>query len=196
MIKKYFNLVLPALFLCFQFSYTQYKNEREFRIRKSQFPSAAISIIEDNVVGIKRLKFYKETDSNKVSFEAKLKMDKLWYSLEFNKEGVLKNIEILINSTDIPNDTYSKIESYLNNDFLKYRIKSLRQQYPSNNNTLEETFKNAFQNLILPSNIYEIVVVDKKEGRNVDYKIQFDAEGNFKKIRTALPPNYDHVLYE
>ena len=84
------------MFLCFQFSYTQYKNEREFRIRKSQFPSAAISIIEDNVVGIKRLKFYKETDSNKVSFEAKLKMDKLWYSLEFNKEGVSKNIEILI----------------------------------------------------------------------------------------------------
>ena len=170
---------MPALFLCFQFSYTQYKNEREFRIRKSQFPSAAISTIEDNVVGIKRLKFYKETDSNKVSFEAKLKKDKLWYSLEFNKEGVLKNIEILINSTDIPNDTYSKIESYLNNNFLKYKVKSLRQQYPSNNSTLEETFKNAFQNLILPSNIYEIVVVGKKEGGNVDYKIQFDAEGNF-----------------
>jgi len=193
--KKYVYLILISVFSCCQLSFAQKTYEREFRIRKSQFPSAAHTLIENNIEGVKRLKFYQETDSNKVSFKAKLKKDKLWYNLDFDKEGVLKKIEILINSTDIPNDTYLKIESYVNNNFSKYRIKKLHQQYYSNNDTLEETFKKAFQNLILSSNMYEIVIAGKKERGYLDYEIQFDADGNFKKIRTALPSNYDHVLY-
>lgn len=193
--KKYVYLILISVFSCCQLSFAQKTYEREFRIRKSQFPSAAHTLIENNIEGVKRLKFYQETDSNKVSFKAKLKKDKLWYNLDFDKEGVLEKIEILINSTDIPNDTYLNIENYLNNNFYKYRIKKLQQQYYSNNDTLEETFKKAFQNLILSSNMYEIVIAGKKERGYLDYEIQFDADGNFKKIRTALPSNYDHVLY-
>tara|TARA_R110002167_G_scaffold10645_1_gene48257 strand:- start:157 stop:690 length:534 start_codon:yes stop_codon:yes gene_type:complete len=176
-------------------SFAQYTYEREFRIRKSQFPSAAHVVIDDYVEGAKRLKFYQETDSNKVSFKAKLKKDKLWYSIEFDKEGALEKIEILINTTDIPNDTYSNIEKYLNNNFYKYRINKLQQQYYLNSDTLEETFKNAFQNLILSSNMYEIVIAGKKEKGYLDYEIQFDADGNFKKKRKVLPSNYDHILY-
>lgn len=193
--KIYVNLILVSVFACGHLSFAQSTYEREFRIIKSQFPSAAHAIIVDNIIGAKRLKFYQETDSNKVSFRAKLKKDKLWYSIEFDKEGSLEKIEILINSTDIPNDTYSNIEQYLNNNFSKYRIRNLQQQYYSNDNTIEEIFKNAFQNLILPSILYEIDVVGKKEKRNLDYEIQFDADGNFRKMRSALPSNYDHVLY-
>jgi hypothetical protein len=193
--KIYVYLFLVSVFACCQLSFAQYTYEREFRIRKSQFPSAAHVVIDDYVEGAKRLKFYQETDSNKVSFKAKLKKDKLWYSIEFYKEGALEKIEILINTTDIPNDTYSSIEKYLNNNFYKYRIKKLKQQYYLNSDTLEETFKNAFQNLILSSNMYEIVIAGKKEKGYLDYEIQFDADGNFKKKRKVLPSNYDHILY-
>ncbi len=193
--KIYVNLILVSVFACCQLSFAQSTHEREFRIRKSQFPSAAHVVIDDYVDGAKRLKFYQETDSNKVNFKAKLKKDKLWYSIEFNKDGALETIEILINSTDIPNDTYSNIVSYLNNKFTKYRIKRLKQQYSSKNETIEEIFRNAFQNLIQPSINYEIDVVGKIEKGNLDYEVQFDADGNFKKMRTTLPSNYDHVLY-
>tara|TARA_R110000744_G_scaffold153298_4_gene267698 strand:+ start:1179 stop:1790 length:612 start_codon:yes stop_codon:yes gene_type:complete len=193
--KIYVNLIFVSVFACCQLSSAQNKYEREFRIRKSQFPSAAHAIIDDNIVNAKRLKFYQENDSNKVSFRAKLKKDKLWYNIEFDKEGTLEKIEILINSTDIPNDTYSNIEHYLNTIFSNYRIIKLKQQYYSNNDTIEEIFKNAFQNLILPSIQYAIDVVGKKEKGNLDYEVQFDADGNFKKMRTTLPSNYDHVLY-
>ena len=189
------KIILAGFLFCFQLAHSQYKYEREHRILKSQFPTAAISTIEENITDFKRIKFYKETDSIKISYEAKLKKDKLWYSIEFNEDGALEDIEILIKSTDIPNDTYSNIESSLNNNFSKYRIKRLQQQYSSTNDSLEKTFKNAFQNLILPSNNYELVVVGRKEGGYLDYEILFDADGNFKQIRTSLPPNYDHVLY-
>jgi hypothetical protein len=193
--KIYVYLILVSVFACCQLSFAQKTYEREFRIRKSQFPSAAHTVIKDNIEGVKRLNFYQETDSNKVNFNAKLKKDKLWYNLEFDKEGALEKIEIFINSTDIPNDTYLNIENYLNNNFSKYRIKKLLQQYYSNSDTLEETIKNAFQNLILSSNMYEIAIAGKKDNGYLDYEIQFDADGNFKKMRTALPSNYDHVLY-
>ncbi|SFR53849.1 hypothetical protein [Maribacter stanieri] len=189
------KIILASFFFCFQLAHSQYKYEKEHRILKSQFPTEAIAIIEENITDYKRIKFYKETDSIKISYEAKLKKDKLWYSIEFNEYGKLEDIEILIKSTDVPNDTYSNIESYLNNNFTKYRIKRLQQQYPSTNDSFDEIFKNAFQNLILPSNNYEIVVVGRKEKGYLDYEILFDADGNFKQIRTSLPPNYDHVLY-
>ena len=189
------KIILASFLFCFQLAHSQYKYEKEHRILKSQFPTEAIAIIEENITDYKRIKFYKETDSIKISYEAKLKKDKLWYSIEFNEYGKLEDIEILIKSTDIPNDTYSNIERYLNKNFTKYRIKRLQQQYPSTNDSLDEIFKNAFQNLILPSNNYEFVVVGRKEKGYLDYEILFDADGNFKQIRTSLPPNYDHVLY-
>ncbi|WP_282178571.1 hypothetical protein [Maribacter stanieri] len=189
------KIILASFLFCFQLAHSQYKYEKEHRILKSQFPTEAIAIIEEHITDYKRIKFYKETDSIKISYEAKLKKDKLWYSIEFNEDGKLEDIEILIKSTDIPNDTYSNIEHYLNNNFTKYRIKRLQQQYPSTNDSLDEIFKNAFQNLILPSNNYEFVVVGRKEKGYLDYEILFDADGNFKQIRTSLPPNYDHVLY-
>lgn len=189
------KITITAFLFYFQFGHSQYKYEREHRILKSQFPALAIANIEENITDFKRIKFYKETDSTKISYEAKLKKDKLWYSIEFNEEGKLEDIEILIKSTDVPNDTYAKISDYLNNNFSKYKIKRLQQQYSSNNEAVKDIFKNAFQNLILPSNNYEIVVVGKKDKGYLDYEILFDADGNFKKIRTSLPPNYDHVLY-
>ncbi|WP_419212852.1 hypothetical protein ACNR9Q_01680 [Maribacter sp. X9] len=192
---------IPLLFiivfigLCGPYCNAQNKYEREYRIRKSQFPEKALSLIEDRIAEAKRVKFYKETDSAKISFEAKLKKDRLWYSIEFDRHGVLEDIEILIRPADVPNDTYATIERYLQDNFSRYRIKRLQQQYPAQTGNLQTTIKNAFQNLILPSNNYELIVAGKKEKNYMDYEILFDADGNFKNIRTSLPPNYDHVLY-
>ncbi|WP_257212833.1 hypothetical protein [Maribacter sp. 4U21] len=174
---------------------SQDKYEREFRIRKSQFPIAALDMMESELQEVKRLKFYKETDSAKTSFEAKFKKDRLWYSVEFDEKGHLEDIEVLIKEVDIPSDALAKMITYFESQFSKYRIKRIQQQYPANQEQLKETFRNAFQNLLLPSLNYELIVAGKVDKNYFDYEILFDAEGNFKKIRKSLPPNYDHVLY-
>ncbi len=195
--KTRLSIVLFLFFVFFSFCGTaQNKYEREYRIKKSQFPQEAIKLISDKIDGVKRLKFYKETDSAKISFEAKFKKDRLWYSVEFDETGKLEDVEILVKEIDLPSATYEAILSYLGKSFSKYRIKKIQQQYPTTENEeLDKTIENAFQNLILPSINYEFIIGGKKDREYFDYEILFDSEGNFVRIRKSLPPNYDHVLY-
>jgi len=196
MIKKSASIFI-ILFLCFAWCVSaQNKYEREYRIRKVQFPEKALGYIENKLVGAKRIRFYKETDSAKVSYEAKFKKNRLWYSIEFDKMGALEDIEILIKSIDIPNETFKTINNYLSDHFTTFRIRKIQQQYPvTNQETAEETVKNAFQNLMLPYINYELIISGKKESDFNQYEVLFDATGNFKSLRKSLPPNYDHVLY-
>jgi len=174
----------------------QDKYEREFRIRKDQFPAVAHNLIQEHIRDAKRLRFYKEMDSAKTSFEAKFKKDRLWYSVEFDEEGNLEDIEVLIKPVDVPTDTFAKIEQYLKGAFSKHKIIRLQQQYLATpKEPVEKTLKDAFQNLMLPSINYELMVSGKKDHSYVQFEILFDAQGNFVMQRQSLPPNYDHVLY-
>lgn len=173
----------------------QNKYEREYRIKKSQFPEKALGYIDEKLQDARRIRFYKETDGTNTNYEAKFKKDRLKYSVEFSEDGVLEDIELLIEPIDIPDDTFSKMSGYLGEDFLKYRIRKIQQQYPIGENNTETVVKNAFQNLMLPYIKYEIIVSGKKERGFARYEILFDADGNFENLRKSLPPNYDHILY-
>lgn len=191
------NIILCAFLLfCGCFSFAQYKYEREYRIRKVQFPEKALGYIQEKLTEAKRIRFYKETDSTKISYEAKFKKDRLWYSIEFDEQGGLEDIEIIIKPLDIPDEALGRIQEYLSQNFKKYRIRKIQQQYPfSEGEEPETTIKNAFQNLMLPSINYELIVAGKKEKNFEQFEALFDAEGSFRSMRKSLPPNYDHVLY-
>ena len=193
--KKSMLFFLAILFFGF-LSFSQNNYERAYRIRKSQFPEKALSYISEKLVDTKRIRFYKETASSKTSFEAKFKKDRLWYGMAFDKEGVLEDIGVLIKPVDIPDESYSKIESYLEGQFSKYSVRRIQQHYPITDvSSAEKTMKNAFQNLMIPDMFYGLFVKGKKNETRTDYEISFDTEGNFIAIREALPANYDRVLY-
>lgn len=172
----------------------QEKQEHEYRIQKAAFPTKAFEVIEGKLEGAKRVKYYKEMDSAKISYEVKFKKNRLWYSVEFTEEGALEDIEIAIKEADIPNDSYATIRTYLKENFTSYRIQKIQQQYIKES-TVEQTLKHAFQNLMIPSLNYELIIDGKKDKAYQKFEILFDAEGKFKKSRKSLPPNYDHVLY-
>jgi len=191
---KYFPLLI--LIICANSIFAQYKYEQEHRIKKEQFPTKAQEILDQHLENVKRLKFYKETDSVKISYEAKFKKDKLWYSMEFDASGNLEDIEIIIKPVDIPSDVLTNISTYFNKTYEKHRIKKIQQHYPtSETESSKQTIRNAFQNLLLPTIRYEIVVAGKKDNNYLEYEILFDAQGSFKNSTQRLAPNYDHVLY-
>ncbi|WP_299158471.1 hypothetical protein [uncultured Eudoraea sp.] len=190
---------LPVLVLVlFQFSMvnSQVKVEREHRIKKNQFPETAHEFIQEKLKEAKKIRFYKETDTTKISYETKFKKDKLYYSIEFDESGKLEDIEISIKEVDVPEVSWSKITKFLNEKFTKFKIRKIQQQYPiTSDETAETTLNNAFQNLLIPSLNYELMVRGKIQDVHSDFEILFGAEGDFIKMKESLPANYDHVLY-
>lgn len=179
-----------------QTSIAQGKYERESRIDREEFPNKSYSLIQDYLKDAKRIRFYQETDSNKKSYEAKFKKGRLHYSVEFDKEGDLEDVEFKIKEKDIPNDTWSTIQYYLNDNYNKHRIKKMQQQYPvQKEESIEKTLHNAFQNLILPVVNYELVFSAKENNGFQEYEALFNYEGQLIRIRKFFLPSYDHVLY-
>lgn len=195
--NKYRFLLLGVIVLLqFSAGFCQVKVEREHRIKKNQFPETAHDFIKEKLKDAKNIRFYKETDTTKITYEAKFKKDRLHYSVEFDESGKLEDIEILIKEVDVPEDSWSNITKFLEEKFNKHKIRKIQQQYPiTSAETAETTLNNAFQNLLIPSLNYELMVRGKTKGNHADFEILFGAEGGFIKMRESLPANYDHVLY-
>ena len=193
---KYRNSILIFLLFLSIACFAQYELEREHRILESQFPNKALIFVKEKAVSAKRLRYYKEIDSTQKTYSAKFKKDRLYYRMDFDEKGNLKDIGFIVKKIDIPEDSYSNIQLYLTHHIQQSKIKKILQLYSINDNkNPRETLKNTFQNLLLPSNLYKLTVIGKNEGKRQEYNITFDAEGTFKQMSLSLPSNYDHVLY-
>ena len=169
--------------------------EREHRIRKSQFPPVNIDLMSlDSKTN--KIRYYKEVDSLETTYILKFKMARLNYSLSFDDNGKLNISGFRVNEIDIPEETFQKIKAYLSDSYEKSRIKRIFQQYPANNPENDESaLKNTFQNLLLPSNVYKLIVIGKNDKKKNEYDLWFSADGNLIRKRKALPMNHDRILY-
>jgi len=179
-----------------QITSAQHKYERESKIDKADFPNRAYLLIVDYLKDAKRVRFYQETDSTKKSYEAKFKKGRLHYSVEFDEQGRLEDVEFKIKERDIPNDAWGTIQFYLDEKHGKHRVKKIQQQYPlPDKKSVEKTLHNAFQNLILPEVNYELIFSTKEKNGFQEYEGLFDSQGHLIRLRKVFPPSYDHVLY-
>ena len=192
--KHFFKSLVILSLLC-SVSDAQEVNEREHRIKKSQFPIVEQAFLSGRE-GVKQVRFYKEVDHSRPVYIMKFKQDKLRYFMSLDPEGTLQNMGFRIEEIDFPSDSYANIHAYLSANFSKFNIRRMFQEYPvANNNDSEKTVENAFQNMLLPDNKYRLIILAKKEEKRASYELYFDAGGNFEKIRQLLPANYDHILY-
>lgn len=191
--SKFLVIWLFALVPCIVSAQNKY--EQELRIEKSAFPAKALELVSPYLEDVKRVRFYHEVDSIKKSYEVKFKKDRLRYSIEFDQEGYLEDVEFLIKEVDIPEESWTQIENYLKNNFQKFRIKKIQQQYPVGKNTPETTLKQAFQNLILEYINYELIFTSKGKKGYRTYEALFSSAGKLLKLRESLPVSYDHILY-
>ncbi|MEX0316258.1 MAG: hypothetical protein AB3N18_18905 [Allomuricauda sp.] len=173
----------------------QNKYEQEYRVSESEFPSIALKMISPYLNDAKRIRFYQEIDSVKKSFEVKFKKGKLRYSVEFDEQGQLEDVEFLITPDDIPEESWSQINSHLKSNFQKARIKKIQQQYPVGNSDSKKVLKEAFQNLILEYINYELIFTTKEDKGFQTYEGLFNASGKLIRLRKSFSPKYDHLLY-
>lgn len=174
----------------------QTKNEKEERIGIDKFPKESIMIIQNLPNNCKMLKFYKETDNDRQSFEAKFKYKKKRYSLEFNKEGKVEDIEVQIKFRTIDNKAKLAIRQYLENNFKRHKVVKVQRQYVLDKNINPNTeIKNILEDnsAILPN--YEIIAEVKTESTRDLREFLFSHSGKLLNVRIVNPSSYEHVLY-
>lgn len=189
--KRHIFLLLIITTFC----YGQKKQEQEFRIDRHLLPGTIMPLLSEYLKDVKRLRFYKELDGEKSSYEVKFKKDKLLYSIEFDQNGQLEDVEFIIKEIDIPAEALKNIVTYLNVNHQKNRIKKIQQQHINYDNP-RQTLKEALQNLILPEIRYELIISAKDEKGFGEYELTFDADGKHLLTRKSIKTKYDHVLFQ
>ncbi len=178
------------------FSFSQAKNEREERIPASEFPSEAknhFNIISDDV---KYLKYYKETDGDKQSFEVKFKYKKEHYSVEFDTLGKLEDIEIVIKKKHLPNTIKASIFKYFADSFSKVSIVKVQKQYVNTTTKSDKQFiRNILEQPYNKHTHFEIIAEIKTSKKRELREFTFNRNGVFEKSRKVTSSSYEHALY-
>ncbi|WP_340199696.1 hypothetical protein [Ascidiimonas sp. W6] len=174
----------------------QKKYEKESRISKKEFPTDAENLLQKYLHDAKRIRFYKETDSSKTSYEAKFKKHGKKYSVEFDINGILEDIEVEMNFNELPDKVQETISSYLKQNTKKYTIKKLQKQYYYKKDTdliylTEIAFNNGNSDFIN----YEIVIWRFQEKESGMAELTFNKNGEFLTERPFAQASYDHILY-
>jgi len=192
---KYKELFFLA-FILFQFSWGQDKMEMERRITADEFPQQARLEIDPYLEDARAIKYYQESDGTKFSFEIKLKKGKLRYSIEFDPDGLLEDVEIGIKEIDIPSSSLAAIRKNLSKRFSRFKIRKIQQQYVHTaDKNVSQTLQEAFQNLLLPEIRYELIVGGKEGNVFQSYEMLYDAQGNFLSKRIVRSSDKRYVLY-
>lgn len=191
---KRFSLI--TLIFCCTISFSQSKNEKEERIDASQFPEVASSYFNAISNQVNYLKFYKETDGNKYSFEVKFKLNKLHYSVEFDTIGNLEDIEIIIKEKHISKLTFKNIKSFFNTTFDKVRIIKIQEQYVNNSEKNDQQFINhVLKKTANKNNFFEIIAEVKQNQKRQLKEFTFKNNGELIKSRLVKSEDYQYVLY-
>ena len=175
---------------------SQTKNEKEERIKISAFPKKALNILEHLPDECKRIKYYKETDNEKLSFEVKFKFDKQHYSVEFSENGDLEDIEITTKIEKIEKSARTQIEEYFNQSYTNYKILKIQEQYIYNSEISTSQFlKNIFSENKRDIDNFEIIAEIQNNKKQSIREFLFNKNGFFLSYRTLKPTSYEHVLY-
>ncbi|MCH4822724.1 hypothetical protein ML462_06010 [Gramella lutea] len=172
------------------------KIEKEEDIDREEMPERAQEFLLLNIPeDIYKLRHYFETDGEKESYEAKFKFNRHRFSVEFDEDGILEDIEVQVKKKDLKNEILKKIEHYLDTKHDRFKIEKIQAQYLSNKEDPELTMKRAKK---FDSNFpdhFELIVATKNKGKLKKYEMLFDAKGNFKNEREIIRNSYDYLIF-
>jgi hypothetical protein len=190
---KAFFLFLSFNFFLFSSAYAQQKYERESRIESNQVPKEALEFVQ-SLSFISKIKWYKETGLNTTTIEAKTKYKGKKYSIEFDKNGLLEDIEIIIKKKTIPSNSCQQMSSKLEQDLGKYRVEKIQIQYSGNIESVRKKILSGSdsENLITQ---YELIVSAKKNRKYQKFEYLFSNTGEFLKRSDIVLINTDNLEY-
>ncbi|MGB3605755.1 hypothetical protein [Psychroserpens sp.] len=195
--KTFKNILILAVILCYALNLSaQNKVEKESRIEVDELPQTIVTVLSTLPEDAKRIRYYKETDGDKHSFESKFKFRRHWHSVEFSNFGILEDIEITVKERDIPDLVKLVISNYLNAQSQKFNFIKIQEQYIFDPNQTVIPFLNSVvTNRMQMQCNYEIIVALKQNTVWQLKEMTFDSKGEFMNSRTIQPDSYEYIMY-
>jgi hypothetical protein len=172
----------------------QDKYERETNVKPAEVPDAARNWLRDAFEAVKSPKWYKEIYESGYSYEAKFKWRGQYYSVEFDPEGKLQDVEIEIDFADLPLRVRQNITGYMSATYRRFDISRLQIQYSGAPGDLEDFFDEGERNAVTIR--YEIEYTATASDAPTHYREGlFDDTGNFLKSRRVILPPTENLIF-
>lgn len=172
----------------------QVKYEKEERIPEEEVPSPALDFV-DEIEPTRKVDWYREENLEGEAFEVKLKRKGDRFSIKFDLEGKLIDVEKQIQWREIPEDVREEIREELEEDFDRYRIEKIQAHYKSKAKYLITFIQTGQQRKVEKSLQYEIVLKGKRKGKYHLYEAVFDREGEDERIERILTRRTDNMEF-
>lgn len=193
-VLRYVLGVLLMAGACGQALTAQYKYEKEERIAEDEVPEQALDFVKE-IQPTRKDKWYREQNLDGEAIEVKLKRNGERYSIKFDTEGELIDVEKLIKWRDIPEETRDEIDEEWEEFFERRRIEKIQIHYKDDAENLIR-FIQSPEGAPLESPIYyEIVVKGKTEGPYQLYEFLFDEEGEKVEMSRILTRRTDNMEF-
>lgn len=196
--KKLLTVLIFPLLL-HQISHGQdLKDEMENSIKKEEMPASALDALTEflEYESIRDLEFFRETDGEITTFEAKLIWQDYPYSIEFTDEGSLLDIEQLINFNEISEDLQQRITDKMEEQFSRFRMTRVQRQFLADEedeegeDVIEDFLENDRDDLIVR---YEIEVEGQNRKEMGSFEMLFDSEGELIQRRRIIRRSIDNI---
>lgn len=165
------------IFFCLPiFLFAQEKIEVEKQIKANEVSQPAKDYIQSTFEETKKIKWYLEISNDTKSHEAKFTYKKEKYSVKFDLDGAIIDIEKIIPFETIPKENNAKINSFLENNFENYNIRKIQVQYTGSKSELQSYIKKQSNKAISTKYEIEFMGKDAKNGKTL-WEVLFDENG-------------------
>jgi hypothetical protein len=173
------------------------KNEVERSINKDQMPSRSAELIDELWPDLGGIKYYRETDGDLTTYEAKLEWMGAQYSIEFSTDGYVIDVEQLIPFESIPEPTANAITRDLESQFSSYRITRIQRQYLARDEDDDDDEDFIDDILEEDAEDYEIRYEIELDGENRDelgsFELLYNNSGSLLERRRIVRRSLDNI---
>lgn len=192
-------VLFSALFFLSSFAVAQVKYEKEERIPIDDLPPVVQALLSQLQSNAKRIRYYREFDGDKESYEVKFKKHGTHFSIEFSQDGSLEDIEMLIKKSDLP----SSVMTSLNDTFPKCKLTRIQKQFvhpkdadPANTlRIVLSDHHDALNHKLIDEANYEIEAQCVTKNGFQKKELLFSSVGKLLSTRTIIAEADDHIIY-
>jgi hypothetical protein len=171
---------------------TESKIEIEKRVKAAQVPPVATDWLKATFDSPEKVKWYLESGNAGSSYEAKFKRNKRKFSVEFTKEGIMEDVEIVIDLQVLPHHSVEQINAWLKQNYAKYKITKLQARMTKD---VEVAIPAVESNNFQFVEYYEVEFQGRSEKENELFEAIFDPTGTFISKRKIIQNSSDNLSY-